>query len=122
MSGSLLALIVSWLLTLRELSLTFLPTTVGVYKTGFATTQEAYSKAVVELFEALDRVEKLLADSGSDYLVGNTLTEADVRLFTTVVRLPFPESSLDEPFLINPPDSLRPRLRGSLQVQHPHHP
>ncbi|PPQ67223.1 hypothetical protein CVT26_007296 [Gymnopilus dilepis] len=58
----------------------------GVYKTGFATTQEAYSKAVVELFEALDRVEKLLADSGSDYLVGDTLTEADVRLFTTVIR------------------------------------
>ncbi|KAF8903362.1 glutathione S-transferase [Gymnopilus junonius] len=56
----------------------------GVYRTGFATTQQAYSKAVVEVFDALDRVEKLL--TGKDYLVGDRLTEADVRLFVTAIR------------------------------------
>ncbi|MBX3183102.1 MAG: glutathione S-transferase family protein [Polyangiaceae bacterium] len=56
----------------------------GVYRAGFATTQEAYEEAVTELFEALDRLEELTA-SGS-YLVGGQLTEADVRLFTTLVR------------------------------------
>ena len=55
----------------------------GVYRSGFATTQEAYQKAVVELFDALDKVEKVL--DGKDYLVGNTLTEADVRLWVTLV-------------------------------------
>lgn len=50
----------------------------GVYKSGFATTQEAYEKNVVPLFEALDRLESILSD-GRDYLVGNQLTEADVR-------------------------------------------
>ncbi|GLB42169.1 putative glutathione S-transferase [Lyophyllum shimeji] len=56
----------------------------GVYPSGFATTQEAYEKAVIELFEALDKVEKILA--GKDYLVGDKLTEADVRLFVTIIR------------------------------------
>lgn len=49
----------------------------GVYRAGFATTQKAYEAAVVPLFESLDRIEKIL--DGKDYLVGNTLTEADVR-------------------------------------------
>jgi putative glutathione S-transferase len=56
----------------------------GVYKTGFATTQEAYEKNVRALFEALDHLELRLRDS--DYLVGDSLTEADVRLFTTLIR------------------------------------
>ena len=56
----------------------------GVYRSGFATTQEAYEKAVTELFSALDKIEERL--EGQDYLVGNRLTEADVRLFTTLVR------------------------------------
>ncbi|KAF0691591.1 Aste57867_17220 [Aphanomyces stellatus] len=56
----------------------------GVYKSGFATTQDAYEKNVYVLFEALDRVEKHL--EGKEWLVANTLTEADVRLFTTIVR------------------------------------
>lgn len=50
----------------------------GVYKSGFATTQAAYEKNVLPLFEALDRVEKLL-DDGREFLVGGQLTEADVR-------------------------------------------
>lgn len=56
----------------------------GVYKCGFATTQEAYKEAYVPLFETLDFLEEEL--SQSDYLVGNQLTEADIRLFTTLIR------------------------------------
>lgn len=56
----------------------------GVYKAGFATTQAAYAHAVGELFEALDQLEARL--SGQAFLVGNTLTEADWRLFTTLLR------------------------------------
>ena len=55
-----------------------------MYKSGFATSQSAYEANVYPLFEALDRVEKIL--DGKDYLVGNTLTEADIRLFPTIVR------------------------------------
>lgn len=56
----------------------------GVYKAGFATKQEVYEEEVAALFEALDQMEERLA--GQDYLVGNRLTEADIRLFTTLVR------------------------------------
>lgn len=56
----------------------------GVYKSGFATTQDAYEEAFDALFEALDQVEQQLA--GSRYLAGSVLTEADWRLFTTLVR------------------------------------
>ncbi|HFU4190350.1 TPA: glutathione S-transferase family protein [Streptococcus suis] len=56
----------------------------GVYKAGFSTNQEVYEKEVKNLFAALDKLEEHLADK--DYLVGNQLTEADIRLFTTLVR------------------------------------
>ena len=56
----------------------------GVYKSGFATTQEAYDAAVVPLFETLDWIEARL--SKGRYLMGDRLTEADWRLFTTLVR------------------------------------
>jgi len=56
----------------------------GVYRAGFAKSQEAYRDAVVPLFEALDRIEARLKDK--TYLVGNRLTEADVRLFVTIIR------------------------------------
>ena len=56
----------------------------GVYKAGFATTQEAYEAAVHPLFESLDWLEDLL--SKRRYLTGATLTEADWRLFTTLIR------------------------------------
>ncbi|MGQ7508938.1 glutathione S-transferase family protein [Streptococcus suis] len=56
----------------------------GVYKAGFSTNQAVYEKEVKNLFAALDKLEKHLADK--DYLVGNQLTEADLRLFTTLVR------------------------------------
>ena len=56
----------------------------GVYKAGFATTQAAYEAAVVPLFDTLDWLEERL--SQSRYLCGEELTEADIRLFTTLVR------------------------------------
>lgn len=56
----------------------------GVYKAGFATTQEAYEEAVTSLFNALDALELRL--SKQRYLVGDKITEADWRLFTTLVR------------------------------------
>jgi putative glutathione S-transferase len=59
----------------------------GVYKAGFATTQAAYEKGVVPLFDSLDQLEKML--TGKDYLVGSNLTEADVRLWVTIVRFSF---------------------------------
>lgn len=56
----------------------------GVYKCGFATTQSAYEEAFHALFDALNTLEQRLA--GQRYLVGSELTEADWRLFTTLVR------------------------------------
>jgi len=56
----------------------------GVYRTGFATTQEAYEEAFRKLFETLDMVDERLQEQR--FLVGDRLTEADWRLFTTLVR------------------------------------
>lgn len=56
----------------------------GVYRAGFATKQDAYEEAFRELFSALDEIEARL--SRQRYLAGDRLTEADWRLFTTLVR------------------------------------
>ncbi len=56
----------------------------GVYRSGFATSQEAYEDAVLALFQTLDMLEARLA--GQRYLAGDRITEADWRLFTTLVR------------------------------------
>lgn len=56
----------------------------GVYKAGFATSQEAYEEAVWPIFDTLDKLEKRL--SKQRYLTGNQFTEADIRLFPTLVR------------------------------------
>ncbi len=56
----------------------------GVYKAGFATTQVAYDEAVASLFDTLDWLEERLTDRR--YLTGDRLTEADIRLWTTLVR------------------------------------
>lgn len=59
----------------------------GVYKTGFATTQQAYEKSLYPLFESLDRLERHLGEPGHQpYLFGEHVTEADVRLYTTLIR------------------------------------
>ena len=56
----------------------------GVYKAGFATRQSVYEKAVMVLFGCMDELEHLL--SRQRYLIGNCITEADWRVFTTLVR------------------------------------
>jgi putative glutathione S-transferase len=56
----------------------------GVYRAGFATTQAAYDDAVAEVFGALETVEQRL--STQRYLIGDEITEADWRLFTTLIR------------------------------------
>lgn len=56
----------------------------GVYRAGFATTQAAYDEAVEQVFAALDKIEGIL--SAKRYLLGDSITEADWRLFTTLVR------------------------------------
>lgn len=56
----------------------------GVYRCGFATTQDAYERAFENLFGALDQIESRLA--GSTFLLGDTITESDWRLFTTLAR------------------------------------
>jgi putative glutathione S-transferase len=64
--------------------LVYEPINNGVYKTGFAKNQEAYEKAFKSLFEALDTIEQRL--EGKRFLVGDQLTEADIRLLTTLIR------------------------------------
>lgn len=87
----------------------------GVYRSGFAQSQEAYQKAVVQVFEALDKLEKIL--TGKDYLIGDQLTEADIRLFVTIVRLSHPWFFARRPrSLTLSPDPVRSGLRRSLQV------
>ncbi|KAB0496351.1 glutathione S-transferase family protein [Pseudomonas vancouverensis] len=56
----------------------------GVYRAGFATSQQAYEEAFDDVFAELDRLESLL--SANRYLAGEYLTEADIRLFTTLIR------------------------------------
>ncbi len=59
----------------------------GVYKTGFATTQKVYEEHVYALFASLDRLQKHLEQPGhSPFLFGEHITEADIRLFTTLIR------------------------------------
>jgi hypothetical protein len=59
----------------------------GVYKTGFATSQDAYEEHVYKVFQGLDRVEEHLGQPGhSPYLFGDHITDADIRLYTTLIR------------------------------------
>ncbi|KAA6409502.1 MAG: glutathione S-transferase [Lasallia pustulata] len=61
----------------------------GVYKTGFATTQEAYSRALHPLFTSLDRIETHLSNNctpSTPFYHGAHITESDVRLYTTIIR------------------------------------
>lgn len=57
----------------------------GVYRAGFATTQVSYAEAVSDVFGMLDKLESRLSD-GRTFLLGETFTEADIRLFVTLIR------------------------------------
>ncbi|KAF2179414.1 glutathione S-transferas-like protein [Zopfia rhizophila CBS 207.26] len=58
----------------------------GVYKAGFAKTQESYEKGVIPLFAALNRLEELVAKNGGPYILGKQMTELDLRTYATIVR------------------------------------
>jgi putative glutathione S-transferase len=68
----------------REIDALYKPVNNGVYRAGFATKQAAYEQAVDELFAALDGYDERLAKQR--YLLGSKLTEADICLFTTLLR------------------------------------
>ncbi|KAF2113963.1 glutathione S-transferase [Lophiotrema nucula] len=58
----------------------------GVYKAGFARTQEDYSGACIHLFAHLNKLEAILKQNGGPYVLGKTLTELDLRVYATIVR------------------------------------
>ncbi|KAI9709909.1 MAG: hypothetical protein M1820_002986 [Bogoriella megaspora] len=58
----------------------------GVYKAGFADTQEAYDKNVIPVFGALNKIEKIIAENGGPYVLGREMTELDIRLYATAIR------------------------------------
>ncbi|QLD86379.1 glutathione S-transferase family protein [Natronomonas halophila] len=88
----------------------------GVYRTGFAETQDAYDDAVSELFDALDYWDGVLADQR--YLVGDRLTEADIAMYTTLVRFDevYHTHFMCNHKLIREYDNLWPYLRDLYQT------
>ena len=59
---------------------------IGVYKAGFAPNQEVYDKNVIPIFGALNKLEKIVSENGGPYVLGERLTELDIRLYTTLIR------------------------------------
>ncbi len=58
----------------------------GVYKAGFAPTQEMYNENVPRVFAALNKLEKMVAENGGPYILGEALTELDIRAYATIIR------------------------------------
>ena len=89
----------------------------GVYRAGFAETQAAYDGAVAELFDALDRWDEVLADQR--YLAGDRLTEADVAMYTTLVRFDevYHAHFMCNHRLVREYENLWPYLRDRYQTQ-----
>jgi putative glutathione S-transferase len=58
----------------------------GVYKAGFAKSQEEYDNNVVVVFACLNNIEKLIASNGGPYILGTSLTEIDIRAYATLIR------------------------------------
>ena len=58
----------------------------GVYKAGFAPDQETYDKNVIPVFAALNKIEKIISTNRGPYVLGNRMTELDIKLYATVVR------------------------------------
>ncbi|WP_324756167.1 glutathione S-transferase family protein [Haloarcula sp. GH36] len=88
----------------------------GVYRAGFADTQAAYDDAVTELFDALEHWDEVLADQR--YLAGDRLTEADICMFTTLVRFDevYHTHFMCNHKLIREYDNLWPYLRDLYQT------
>jgi putative glutathione S-transferase len=88
----------------------------GVYRAGFANSQAAYDEAVTDLFDALDHYDDLLADQR--YLAGDRLTEADIAMFTTLVRFDevYHTHFMCNHKLIREYDNLWPYLRELYQL------
>ncbi|WP_135305314.1 glutathione S-transferase family protein [Haloarcula amylovorans] len=88
----------------------------GVYRAGFADTQQAYDDAVTDLFDALDHWDDVLADQR--YLAGDRLTEADICMFTTLVRFDqvYHTHFMCNRQLIREYDNLWPYLRDLYQT------
>jgi len=59
---------------------------IGVYKAGFAHSQDEYDKNVLPVFAALNRLEKVVAANGGPYILGKELTEIDIRAYATLIR------------------------------------
>ncbi len=92
------------------------PVNNGVYRCGFANSQEAYDEAAEELFDALDHWDSVLADQR--YLAGDRLTEADICMFTTLVRFDevYHTHFMCNHKLIREYDNLWPYLRDLYQT------
>lgn len=58
----------------------------GVYKAGFASSQEGYEKNIIPVFGALNKLEKIVAKNGGPFVLGRDLTELDIRLYATLIR------------------------------------
>ncbi|KAF2232202.1 hypothetical protein EV356DRAFT_505607 [Viridothelium virens] len=58
----------------------------GVYKAGFAESQEVYDKNVIPVFGALNKIEKIISEHGGPYVLGREMTELDIRLYATAIR------------------------------------
>jgi putative glutathione S-transferase len=58
----------------------------GVYKAGFASSQEEYDNNVIPVFGALNKLEKIIAKNGGPFVLGRDLTELDIRLYATIIR------------------------------------
>jgi len=59
---------------------------IGVYKAGFAPSQEVYDRNVIPVFGALNKLENIIAQNGGPFVLGPTMTELDVRLYATLIR------------------------------------
>lgn len=59
----------------------------GVYKAGFAPDQDTYDRNVIPVFKALNRLEELLSKTGGPFVLGSEITELDLRLYPTLVRI-----------------------------------
>lgn len=58
----------------------------GVYKAGFANSQEEYDKNVIPVFGSLNKLEEIVANNGGPFVLGKELTELDIRLYATLIR------------------------------------